>query len=113
MHGTLHVAHVCPTLAYACWCVYRDKNKITVIQSLAIASCKMQASCSYITLHQFFQSGLIDGEDALPQQVNFRLHNINTRHTVSHVGKAGTRYQAHITCANYADCCHTMYTSLL
>src|SRR5258708_2863545 len=109
--SALHVAHIRLTLAGTCWRINGDKNKIAVIQSLAIAGCKVQSSRSYVTLHQFLQSRLVNGQRTLPQQGNLRLYNINTCHAVPHVGKTGTRYQSHITRANYTNLCHTIYVS--
>src|SRR5260370_17708347 len=102
----LNVAHVRSALIGTGGGIDGDKNKVAIVQCLAIAGCEMQTSCSNVAFDHFFQPGLINRQNALLKFFNFLRDNIDTGYLVTHIRKAGTCDQAYITCTNYTNCCH-------
>ena len=102
--GSLNIAHVCSTLAGIRGSVDGDEDEIAGIQAFAVAGCETQAPCMHITRDHFFQSRLINRQNAMFETFNFFRDDIDTGYLIAHICETCACDKAYISCTDDTNC---------
>lgn len=84
------------------------EHHLDIIEHLGEVGSELEAFEAHITLHQLFETWLIDGHNTILQFLYLLCIDIDTRYMCSHLGEARTTDQAYIAGA-YNCYIHTRF----
>lgn len=84
-------------------CGDADKNDVGIFDAFLGGSGERESAGFDIAFDQFFEAGLVDGDSAGTEHVDFGFVAINTDDTVTDFCEASAGYQSHITRSDDAD----------